>query len=202
MRGLGGGAVTGQLIDPMRIATVDSPRAAIFRSHLAELDAPRILELGTRRSDPNFPTEHRDWAPHAQVHVLSDIAPGLDVDVVADAHDLPATFEQGSFDALIAVAVLEHLARPWLALCSMAAMLRRGGAMYVSTHQTFPLHGYPNDYFRFSVEALAVLAEDARLEVAHIGYLLPARIAVGLEVQRWNTAAPAWLCVDAVLAKR
>jgi hypothetical protein len=35
--------------------------------------------------------------------------------------------------------------------------LKVGGLLYVQTHQAFPLHGYPLDYFRFSREALASL---------------------------------------------
>jgi hypothetical protein len=35
--------------------------------------------------------------------------------------------------------------------------LRIGGVLFVQTHQSFPLHGYPLDYFRFSEDALASL---------------------------------------------
>ena len=35
--------------------------------------------------------------------------------------------------------------------------LKVGGLIYIQTHQSFPLHGYPHDYFRFSREALASL---------------------------------------------
>jgi 2-polyprenyl-3-methyl-5-hydroxy-6-metoxy-1,4-benzoquinol methylase len=45
------------------------------------------------------------------------------------------------FDALVAVAVFEHLERPWIAAKEVARVLKPGGFAYVSTHQTFPLHG-------------------------------------------------------------
>ena len=35
---------------------------------------------------------HRDWVPHAAESLGTDLLPGADVDVVADAHTLSSTF--------------------------------------------------------------------------------------------------------------
>ena len=35
--------------------------------------------------------------------------------------------------------------------------LKIGGWLFLNTVQTFPLHSFPNDYFRFSTEALSAL---------------------------------------------
>ena len=129
----------------------------------------RILELGTRRSQPHVSTQHKYLAPHAE-WVLADLQPGLDVDVVADAHTLTQTFATASFDAVLAYAVFEHVQRPWIAAKEIAAVLKPGGIVYVGTHQTFPLHGYPNDYWRFSTEALRTIFEDAGLETVDAQY--------------------------------
>jgi hypothetical protein len=35
--------------------------------------------------------------------------------------------------------------------------LKVGGLLFIQTHQAFPLHAYPYDYFRFSREAMSGL---------------------------------------------
>ena len=36
-------------------------------------------------------------------------------------------------------------------------LLKVGGIIFIQTHQSFPLHGYKYDYFRFSREAMKSL---------------------------------------------
>lgn len=187
------------VVDPMRIGSATDDIASRFVDALRAIDQPAILELGTLRWEA-APTHHLEWAPPGSTYVMSDVAEGTDVDVVADAHDL-APFGDAEFDAVIACSVWEHLARPWLAAQAVARVLKPGGMAYISTHQTFPLHGYPADFFRFSTEALDVLFTDAGLTTVETGYGYPAAIVPGREVTRWNTAAPAWLNVTGVFAK-
>lgn len=200
--------------DPARMGTAEPVGARTLIDALAAQDRPEVIEVGTLRSDPEFPTHHTAWAPHG-MWTRVDAYPGKDVDVVDDAHTL-ATFRrpgpsafQGAirtdylpevFDAYVACSVWEHLARPWVAMNTAAAVVRPGGLVYVQTHQTFPLHGYPNDYFRFSREALEVLMVDAGLEVVHTGYVYRCQVVPPPEVTRWNTApdVEAWLNVEAL----
>ena len=175
-----------------------------FRAELAAAaaveDRPlRVLELGTRRWIPDFATHHAAWAPPGVEWIKSDMEAGVDVDVVADAHDLAGSNAQAfdlRFDAYVAVSVYEHLRRPWVAAESVRDVLRPGGLVYVATHQTFPLHGYPHDYFRFSREALAGIFDDAGFVIVDGGYTYPATITPPAEVDRWNPGAPAFLNVD------
>lgn len=175
-------------------ATV-SPAVQAFAAALAAYPAPRVLELGTMRWEAARPSHHRVWAPHASAYVMSDIAHGPDVDVVADAHDL-APFADGEFDAVIAVSLWEHLDRPWIAAAAVARVMGPNAVAYIGTHQSFPLHGYPTDRFRFSRDALALIFADASLVDIVTGYQYPATITPPAEVTRWNPAAEAWLNVD------
>lgn len=163
-------------------------------------DKIRVLELGTCRWGPD-PTHHERWAIRAAEYVKADITPGDDVDVVVDAHRLSDVFLPGWFDAIIAVSVLEHLERPWVAAQEMAFVLKPGGSLYVSTHQTFPVHGYPNDYFRFTDEGLKVLFGAPWFEVVGTSYAYEATILPHPAVTDWNAAAPAWLNVQ-IFSKR
>lgn len=131
---------------------------------------PRVLELGTKRSIPERSTFHKYWVPHAREYLGTDFEPGVDVDIVADLHRISTVTGQEQFDIIVSVATLEHVKYPHLVAHELMKILRIGGIIFILTHQTYPLHAYPYDFFRFSKEALSglfgtkmgcrVLAED------------------------------------------
>lgn len=186
-------------LDPAHIGRGQAHGAYRLVAELAAIWRPAIIEVGTLRQEPTNPTHHTEWAPHG-TWTKVDAYPGQDVDVVADAHDLTADFGM-EFDAYVACSLFEHLERPWKAMASAAMVVRPGGWVYVQTHQTFPIHGYPDDFFRFSTGALRVIMEDAGLDVLHAGYMYPAQIIPPREVTRWNPGAEAWLNVEALARK-
>jgi 2-polyprenyl-3-methyl-5-hydroxy-6-metoxy-1,4-benzoquinol methylase len=120
---------------------------------------------------------HRDWVPHAAEFLGTDIEAGPDVDVVADLHRLTDVVGRERFDVILSCSTFEHLKYPTLAAHELMKALKVGGLIYIQTHQSFPLHGYPNDYFRFSQEALASLfGTQMGVEVIATNYDFPARI--------------------------
>lgn len=128
-----------------------------FKSELRNTTSPAtVLELGTKRSDPSRTTSFRKEFPKLQ-WIRSDLQTGLDVDVACDIHNISYVFPEPSFDIIIACSVLEHIEQPWIALAELHKILRPGGTMYIQTHFSFPEHGYPNDYFRFTKEGLRSL---------------------------------------------
>jgi hypothetical protein len=148
-----------------------------FIARCAELTAPSVLELGTLQSVPGRSTMHRDWVPHAAEFLGTDIQDGPDVDIVADLHELTEVTGSERFDVILSASTFEHLKYPTLAAHELMKALKVGGQLYVQTHQSFPLHGYPNDYFRFSQDALASLfGTSMGFEVVATNYDFPARI--------------------------
>lgn len=85
----------------------------------------------------------------------TDIEPGAGIDIVADAHVLP--FTDGSFDAVIAIEVFEHLRDPKLATAEIHRVLRSGGKAIVTVPFMFRVHGDPHDYQRFTATGLEVM---------------------------------------------
>jgi len=142
---------------PRSAAEPSSDLETRFMARCAELAAPSVLELGTLQSVPGRSTMHRDWVPHAREFLGTDIQRGSDVDIVADVHRLSEVVGEDRFDVILSCSTFEHLKYPSLAAHELLKVLRVGGQLYVQTHQSFPLHGYPYDYFRFSQEALASL---------------------------------------------
>jgi len=128
-----------------------------FKELIKGIEGPTVLEIGTRRVIPTSPTIHKDWVPHAAEYIGTDFASGLDVDVVADVSDLSAAFGEQRFDAIISCSTLEHIQYPWVAAVEICRTLKVGGFLFVQTHQTFPIHAYPYDYWRFTKEGLQTL---------------------------------------------
>lgn len=176
-----------------------------FWNWLATQQSPRVLEIGTRAWDGNPPRHHRSEVlrvcPSAK-WTGCDAQPGAGVDVVADAHRLSQVFPAGSFDCLVCVSTLEHLARPWVASAEMAWVTRAGGLLWAETHQSFPVHGYPSDYFRFTAEGLReVFSAEAGWDVIEADYSYPAKVVPLANIPVWNFEAPAWLNVGVTARK-
>ncbi len=148
-----------------------------FLARCRLLDRPRVLELGTKRSIPTRSTRHETFVPHAAEYLGTDLEAGLDVDIVADLHCLTKATGEEQFDVIISCSTFEHLKYPHLAAHEVMKALKINGLLFIQTHQSFPLHAYPFDYFRFSREALAglfgtrmgfnVIATDYEFPVRH-----------------------------------
>ena len=169
-----------------RIALLGVPRSAgeassdleaRFIARCRELDAPSVLELGTKQSVPGRSTMHRDWVPHAAEFLGTDFEDGADVDILADVHRLSRVVGEERFDIILSCSTFEHLKYPTVAAHEVMKALKVGGLLYIQTHQSFPLHGYPSDYFRFSREALASLfGTTMGLEIVATNNDFPAQI--------------------------
>ena len=84
-------------------------------------------------------------------------------DVLYDGKRLP--FDDGAFDTVLSVQVLEHTARPQELLAEMARVLRPGGTLILNAPFCFRLHEEPLDFFRYTPHGLRDMAEREGLEV-------------------------------------
>jgi SAM-dependent methyltransferase len=78
----------------------------------------------------------------------SDVAFGPLTKVIADAHSIP--LGDGSVDAVVVQAVLEHVANPERCVSEICRVLRRGGYVYSETPFLEPAHSTPYDFQRFT----------------------------------------------------
>ncbi len=148
-----------------------------FISRCRAMHRPRVLELGTKQSVPGRSTKHDAWVQNASEYFGTDIESGQDVDIVADVHRLTDVIGEESFDVIISCSTFEHFKYPHLAAHQVMKALRVGGLLFIQTHQAFPLHSYPHDYFRFSREALAGLfGTTMGFRVVATDFEFPARI--------------------------
>ena len=144
----------------MRLPT-DSVRGRIrewIEGHAALL-GDDVLEIGTRRHAASaWWCENRDLAQGEWTGI--DMQAGTGVDRVADIHALPQEWG-GRFSGVVCSEVLEHVRRPWVALPEVRRVMQPGGWLIVTTLTAFPIHGFPDDYWRFTGSGLWGLLTDA-----------------------------------------
>jgi ubiquinone/menaquinone biosynthesis C-methylase UbiE len=79
-------------------------------------------------------------------------------DVLGVAEELP--FVDNAFDAVISVAVLEHVRDPFSAAKEITRVLKPGGKLFGYVPFLQPFHGYPNHYYNMTRVDLANLFRD------------------------------------------
>jgi hypothetical protein len=136
---------------------IDSPGAHVgdpahallgrFLSLLAERPPGALLEIGARARSG---VVRRDLIPPGWDYSGFDLLDGPNVDVVGDAHRLSRHYPGEQFDAVMAFSVLEHLLMPWKVVLELNRVLKPGAIGLFTTHQCWPLHDEPWDFWRFS----------------------------------------------------
>ena len=81
---------------------------------------------------------------------------------LADANSIQVA--DGSFDLVTSFQVLEHLQQPWVACEEWGRVLKNGGRLILTTNFFYPIHGSPNDFFRFSSFGLVSLLNSLGFE--------------------------------------
>jgi SAM-dependent methyltransferase len=95
---------------------------------------------------PLFPGKH---------YVGCDFRAGPGVDQVLDLHaiDLP----DASVGTVVTMDTFEHVEYPRRAIDEICRVLKPDGILLLSSVMKFPIHGYPNDYWRFTPEGFRSL---------------------------------------------
>lgn len=88
-------------------------------------------------------------------------------DVIGVGEHLP--FLDDTFDAVLSLAVLEHVRDPMRCASEIARVLKPGGKLLCTMPFLQPLHGYPHHYFNATHQGLRRLFEDAlRIESVRV----------------------------------
>lgn len=110
----------------------------------------RTMIVGSRIYETR--TDRRKAFPNC---IGVDMLAGDGVDMVLDLEEpLPAL---GLFDHIECLSVLEHSKRPWLLAANLERLMRPGATIFLTVPFIWRVHGYPNDYFRFTVEGVRLL---------------------------------------------
>jgi SAM-dependent methyltransferase len=146
---------------------------------VVDIRAKSVLEVGSMNVNGSLRGHVLSLAPSCYVGV--DFMAGDGVDVICNASFLEQRFGKDSFDVVISTEMLEH-AEDWRsAISAMKSVLRPGGILLLTARGPgFPLHGYPHDWHRFTVQDFRRMFADFEICVLkddpqHPGVLLLAR---------------------------
>ena len=87
-----------------------------------------------------------------------DLFPGENVDVVADAENMP--FDNGTFDLVVCQAVLEHVQNPKNIINEINRVLKKKGLFYCTGPFLQGYHADPYDFQRFTLKGMENLLDN------------------------------------------
>jgi len=88
-------------------------------------------------------------------YIGCDMRAGKGVDQVQNLHALD--IEDNSVGCVVCMDTLEHVEYPRKAMAEMWRVLKTDGIAIMSSVFQFPIHGYPNDFWRFTPEGFRSL---------------------------------------------
>jgi SAM-dependent methyltransferase/uncharacterized protein YbaR (Trm112 family) len=118
-----------------------------LKNLLKELPLATVLVVGGGRQQQWL--NERLGASESVRVVYSDIDVGADVDIFCDGHDLP--FVDGSFDAVVTTAVLEHVLYPERVASEISRVLKVGGLLYSELPFMQQVHEGAYDFTRYTL---------------------------------------------------
>ena len=98
----------------------------------------------------------RPWRTQGVINV--EIVDYASTDILAVGEKLP--FADGSFDAALSLAVLEHVRDPFQCARELARVVKPGGEILVDVPFLQPVHGFPHHYYNMTAQGLARLFAD------------------------------------------
>lgn len=117
-----------------------------------------VVEFGAMQVEQDW-QETGDLRPlfAGREYVGTDFREGPGVDRVEDLRGL--TFGDGEVGSAICLDTLEHCADPPQACRELARVTADGGVCVISSVMLMGIHGYPQDFFRFTPEGFRTMLE-------------------------------------------
>lgn len=101
-------------------------------------------------------------------YVGADMREGPGVDRILNLHDVD--LPDATAGTVLCLDTLEHVEYPHKAVQEIHRILRPGGIAVLASVMDFPIHDYPHDYWRFTLEAFrSLLKPFAHCFVGHVG---------------------------------
>ncbi|HEY4505504.1 MAG TPA: methyltransferase domain-containing protein [Candidatus Paceibacterota bacterium] len=146
----------------------------------------RVIDIGgglriSKKKGNRFNPERMWMLPLLEKvsYLIMDPVPDYDPDIVGDIHKMP--FPDNSEEAVVCLAVLEHIENPFKATEEMYRVLKPGGHCFIYVPFLYYYHAektYYKDYWRYTKDSLNLLFKDfSKIE------MVPVRGAIGTLVR-------------------
>jgi|694.fasta_scaffold128048_2 SAM-dependent methyltransferase len=99
-----------------------------------------------------------------EVYHRADFVKVAGIDFTVSEDSLVPEAPSSDYDLVLSTQVLEHLSSPTNYLQESMRVLKPGGSLVISTHGTFPEHGVPYDYQRWTSDGLSRLVGQTGFE--------------------------------------
>jgi SAM-dependent methyltransferase len=113
-----------------------------------------VYEFGSLQWEGHDPNDLRPFFP-GRPYVGTDFQAGPGVDRVEDVRAL--SLADGSVGTALCVDTLEHVTDPPQAVRELTRVVADGGVCLITSVMLFGIHGYPEDYFRFTPDGFRVM---------------------------------------------
>lgn len=146
------------------------PWNSFFREKLIKIftEKNKVLDIGgglrTSMSKGNRLEEKNTWLEDYVEKVdykVLDKVPDYHPDILGDVQQLPMSDE--SVEAIICIAVLEHVEEPQKAVKEIYRVLKPGGFCFIYVpflYYYHPMKGYYDDFYRFTYDGVKYLVRD------------------------------------------
>jgi Methyltransferase domain len=151
--------------------------ANIVLDRMRKIPSGVVLEIGSRARSGI--SRRNTITPPGWKYIGFDVFAGENVDVVGDAHEVSSFFPADTFDAVVSLAVLEHIMMPWKFVIELNRVLKTGAIEVFVSHQAYPVHDQPWNFWRYTDSAWAALLnvktgfEIIEAKMAEPAYLVP-----------------------------
>jgi hypothetical protein len=122
-----------------------------------ELHGP-VVEFGAARAAGQVHLPSVASMFTGQTFIGVDLSPGVGVDQLHNLHALG--FRAESIRSALMFDTIEHVEFPRVALSEIGRSLAPDGVVLMTTVFFFPIHPFPNDYWRFTAQGMASLMSD------------------------------------------
>ena len=204
-------ASLGKIIQDIVMSTFERPWDRFFKEKITRMFSEKssVVDIGGGlRINPHKNNRYdssRAWIkPLAEKvdYKILDKVPDFSPDIVGDIHDLP--LEDNSQDALICIAVLEHVEEPHVAMAEMYRTLKPGGYLFIYVPFLYYYHaekGYYGDFWRFTKDSLKYLSRDfSTCEISSVRGAVETLIRLS-PLGRWRLFCTIGFFIDRVTGK-
>jgi hypothetical protein len=136
-----------------------------FVSKYGKIIKGPILEIGSK--DYGSTQDFRSLFPNL-TYVGVDQEEGKGVDAVIDMTDnfsqIDKKLKRVRFKTIICLSVFEHCKNPFKLAANLCKLLDRRGVVFISVPFSWRIHGYPDDYWRFTPSGIKALFSELNFD--------------------------------------
>ena len=122
-----------------------------------EIKKGKVLEIGAHKSPciQPFPQSNFEYCIMGINENIQHNIPAMYGDITNCPH-----VQDNSYDVILSIDVFEHIMNPWKAASEIYRILKPKGMVYTLTVFSWRYHKSPNDYWRFTPDALELIFSD------------------------------------------